>query len=132
MIAGRIQITVYGNEIGIGEQRLEVCHFDAGFGDKDMVDFNNVRAVDFHAKGARPARHCFANVANADHAERTFTERPAGDLFPFARFHLPVHPGLAAGKRQDVTQDRVRDGEGERVLGAAKLDPITGTGFGVD
>jgi hypothetical protein len=56
----------------------------------------------------------------------------AGDLLPFSAFHLAVHPRQAAGEGQDVAQHRVGDGQGERVQGAAELDPITGACPGVD
>jgi hypothetical protein len=47
-------------------------------------------------------------------------------------FHLPVHPGLAAGKGQHISQDRIGNREGERVQGTADFHSMTGTGFGVD
>src|SRR5690349_146033 len=97
-----------------------------------MIDVNNVRAIDLHSERTSATCHGLADIADPDHTKRTLTQRPAGDLFPPARFHFSVHPGLAARKGQNVTQDRIRDGKGKSVRGATESDPITGTGLGVD
>src|SRR5690349_20761907 len=97
-----------------------------------MIDINDIGAVDFHSKGTSAARDSLAYVTDTNYTEGALTQRPAGDLFPPARFHFSVHPGMAARKGQNVTQDRIRDGKGKSVRGATESDPITGTGLGVD
>src|SRR5438093_1046918 len=97
-----------------------------------MIDVNNIRAVNFHAKGTSATSHCSANVTDPNYAECTFTERFTRNLFPLSTFHLPIHPRLMAGERQNIAEHAVRDGQGERVCGAADFYLITGAGLGVD
>ena len=61
-----------------------------------MIDLDNIRAIDLHAKGAGTAGESLADGANADNAKRQLVQGLAGDFFPFATFHGAVHPGLAA------------------------------------
>src|SRR5690606_4228225 len=103
-------------------------HFDPSFRDEDVINFNNVIAVNFHSKRPCTASHRFADIADADHAEGTLAQRFAWNLFPFAAFHFLVHPRLAAGEGEHVAEDGVRYGSGEGVGGASNLHAVARAG----
>src|SRR5215216_2147827 len=114
------------------EQRLKSGHLQTSLCKKSMIDINNVVSKYLYAECLCAVNNRFTNVAYADHAQGAFTESLARDLFPFAGFHLAIHPRLAAGESQYISQDRVRDREAESIQGAADLYLITGAGFSVD
>ncbi len=92
------------------QQFFQVDHLQAVLAHEGGIYLDDVIAQRLHAKGARPADDGFADVADADYTQGAFAEGGAGYFLPFAVFHGPVHPGMAAGKCQHVAQHGIGDG----------------------
>src|SRR5258708_28964503 len=107
MMTARIQIEGEAHKIGPGKQSIERGHLDSGFCDEGRGNLNNIIPKDLHSKRPGAASNRLADGTNPDYTQSILAQGPPRYLFPAARLHFIVHPGLLSCKGQYITQDGV-------------------------
>ena len=101
-IAGLVrQRRVQRDEIGLGQQRIQLglfdAHFDRAFGRQERIEGD-----DLHLEPQRPARHDRADIARADQAQNFAGHFDAHEIVlgPFARLSLRIRLWNLASQRE--------------------------------